>query len=121
MNAVPTVQVSAHDYDTGPAGEVDYALDSSPNISRIFTLDSSSGVLQVRSPLNREERAQYMFHVLAFDRGSPRKTSTATIIITVKDQNDEKPYFTRSVHVLLPWCFTSSETVRLIRDGGRVG
>ena len=104
VNAAAHVQVSAHDYDTGPDGEVDYALDSSPNISRIFTLDSSTGVLQVRSPLNREDRAQYMFHVLAFDRGTPRKTSSATVIISVQDQNDEKPYFTRSgTHV----CFLS--------------
>ncbi|XP_070196985.1 protocadherin-9-like isoform X2 [Littorina saxatilis] len=92
------IQVSAHDSDTGPGGEVDYALDSTtPNITRIFSLNSQTGVLQVRSALNREDRGRYVFHVLAYDRGTPKMTSSATVVITVLDQNDEKPYFTRSL------------------------
>lgn len=70
---------------------------TTPNITRIFSLNSQTGVLQVRSSLNREDRGRYVFHVLAYDRGTPKMTSSATVVITVLDQNDEKPYFTRYV------------------------
>ncbi|KAL8574391.1 hypothetical protein ACOMHN_062904 [Nucella lapillus] len=91
------LQVSAIDYDTGRAGMVEYFLDNAPNISRIFTLDPLTGLLRVRSPLNREDRSQHRFHVLACDLGMPRLTSSASIVISVQDQNDEKPYFTKSL------------------------
>ncbi|XP_076468205.1 protocadherin-7-like isoform X1 [Babylonia areolata] len=91
------LQVSAHDYDTGPAGMVEFYLDHTPNISRIFTMDPLTGVLRVRSPLNREDHGRYRFHVLASDLGMPRLTSSAAIVINVQDQNDEKPYFTKSL------------------------
>ena len=78
---------------------MEYALandaDDNTEVGRLFTVDSSTGWLEVRSPLDREARGQYRFHVLAFDQGSPSMTSSASVVITVQDENDEKPYFTR--------------------------
>ncbi|KAL8603171.1 hypothetical protein ACOMHN_032617 [Nucella lapillus] len=99
LDGADLLQVSAHDPDTGADGEVLYRLESSasPNITRVFSLDPVSGWLRVRSPLDRELHARYNLLVLAMDGGKPSLTSSARVVISVEDENDEKPYFTRSL------------------------
>lgn len=90
------LQVTAHDADTGTAGQVAYSLDNTPDVSELFAIDPEDGILSLKDlPLDREIRPQYMFHVLAFDLGEPRMTSSAAVVITVLDENDKRPYFTR--------------------------
>lgn len=88
-------QVSARDPDTDLGGEVEYFLEDNARINLLFFIDPSSGILQARSPVDREETGQFTFSVLARDKGTPQLTSTATIIITVEDENDERPRFVR--------------------------
>jgi protocadherin delta 1 len=87
-------QVAAHDADTGTAGQVMFALDNTPGISDLFNIDRNSGILSLRGvSLDREVRPQYMFHVLAHDLGEPRLTSSTAVVITVLDENDNRPKF----------------------------
>ncbi|XP_076446031.1 protocadherin-1-like [Babylonia areolata] len=96
LDEVDLVRVRAHDPDTGAGGEVEVRLDttSPPNVSRYFSLNPVTGWLRVRTPLDREDHPRFELRVLASDRGVPSLTSTARVVITVEDQNDEKPYFT---------------------------
>nr|KAG5705472.1 hypothetical protein BaRGS_004599 [Batillaria attramentaria] len=92
-----TPGVSAVDYDTGLGGHVEFYLEDTPDVNNRFSIDPDTGVIQVLTPLNREDKGQHTFLVWAHDKGVPRLSSSATVIITVQDQNDEKPYFTRSL------------------------
>ncbi|KAJ8350116.1 hypothetical protein SKAU_G00252460 [Synaphobranchus kaupii] len=84
-------KLHATDEDSGSRGEVIYLLGS--DAPRIFSLDRETGVLTVSTSLDREEKETYRFTVRALDRGSPRKETVATVIITVVDRNDNSPRF----------------------------
>ena len=43
--------------------------------------------------LNREQNPQVSFHVIAMDDGTPQRSSTATVTVTVLDVNDNSPEF----------------------------
>ncbi|XP_028836672.1 protocadherin-20 [Denticeps clupeoides] len=84
-------RLEATDLDSGDRGSVVYLLgaDAPP----IFHLDRLTGVLTVSTSLDREEKETYRFMVRAADRGSPRNEGIATVIITVRDCNDNSPRF----------------------------
>uniref|UniRef100_A0A8C1WBJ0 Cadherin domain-containing protein n=1 Tax=Cyprinus carpio TaxID=7962 RepID=A0A8C1WBJ0_CYPCA len=84
-------QLQATDADSESRGEVYYLLGT--DAPTIFDLDRSTGVLTVSTSLDREEKETYRFMVRAVDRGTPRKESIATVIITVQDRNDNSPRF----------------------------
>ncbi|KAG9331775.1 hypothetical protein JZ751_017224 [Albula glossodonta] len=84
-------KLHATDEDSGSRGEVIYLLGM--DAPSIFTLDRVTGVLTVATSLDREEKEKYRFTVRALDRGTPRKDTVATVIITVLDRNDNSPRF----------------------------
>ena len=93
---MPWFQVSAKDPDTEQGGQFSFLLDNTPNISRLFSLqrvNAETSRLMLHEPLDREYLSQYTFHVLARDHAEPSLTSSTSVIITVEDGNDEKPYF----------------------------
>ncbi|XDV51128.1 hypothetical protein PO909_020064 [Leuciscus waleckii] len=85
------VQLQATDADSESRGQVYYLLGA--DAPTIFGLDGSTGVLSVSTSLDREEKETYRFMVRAVDRGTPRRESIATVIITVRDRNDNSPRF----------------------------
>ncbi|XP_036395817.1 protocadherin-20 [Megalops cyprinoides] len=84
-------KLHATDRDSGHRGEVIYLLGT--DAPSIFALDRVTGVLTVSTSLDREEKEKYRFTVRAVDRGSPRKETVATVVITVLDKNDNSPRF----------------------------
>lgn len=50
------------------------------------------------APLNREEAAVHRFTVTATDSGSPALSQEALVVITVEDEDDNSPKFTRLFH-----------------------
>lgn len=84
-------QLQASDADSESRGQVYYQLGA--DAPTIFSIDSSTGVLTVSTSLDREEKETYRFMVRALDRGTPKKESIATVIITVQDRNDNSPRF----------------------------
>ena len=57
-----------------------------------FAIGESSGMLTVFAPLDREQQESVSLVVLAADRGTPPRTSTATIDIHLRDVNDNAPH-----------------------------
>ncbi|KAF5405534.1 Protocadherin Fat 1 [Paragonimus heterotremus] len=67
------------------------------NSSRLFRIDSRSGRIWTVIPLDCESKSQYTLLVVATDSGLPKpQSSSATVYITVEDENDNAPEFTSS-------------------------
>ena len=69
-----------------------YAI-ASGNVGAKFSIDASSGVISVQASLDRETLASYQLSVTATDTGTPPRTGSTTVNISVTDVNDNAPYF----------------------------
>lgn len=85
------VQVYARDADTELNGRVSYYLDL--ETSESFSINAKTGLITAKEQFDREERARYEFIVYATDAGNPPLSSTATISVTIGDENDNAPMF----------------------------
>lgn len=88
--------VEAHDWDSGNFGTVSYSIENKFN--GLFVIDSTTGIISVRGPLDRESKATYTFQVFARDGSPERLSSSALVIVTVNDENDEPPRFPKYVY-----------------------
>ena len=90
------IQLSAPDRDAGKNGDVAYSLLGA--VSE-FHIDSVTGIVRTRQSLDREKTANYSLTILASDGGHPAHTSTATLSITLLDENDNYPVFPQTVYI----------------------
>ncbi|XP_021205801.2 protein dachsous isoform X1 [Bombyx mori] len=93
----PVVQVSASDADEGENSEIRYSLLTTPQ-SDWFSIDERSGLVTTRSRVDCETNPMPRLTVVARDRGNPPLSSTATLLITVLDVNDNEPIFDQSFY-----------------------
>uniref|UniRef100_A0AAZ3QQR1 Cadherin domain-containing protein n=1 Tax=Oncorhynchus tshawytscha TaxID=74940 RepID=A0AAZ3QQR1_ONCTS len=61
------------------------------SVRRLLRLDEATGWLSVLHRIDREEVAQLRFTVTARDRGQPPRTDRATVVLVVRDENDNVP------------------------------
>ncbi|XP_018326726.1 cadherin-related tumor suppressor-like [Agrilus planipennis] len=87
--------LTAVDHDQGTNGSVTYSLQSSVQrrYKDTFALDSLTGQLTTKTRLDRERISKYEINVIAKDQGIPPQSSTATVLLTVLDVNDNSPEF----------------------------
>ncbi|CAH2253629.1 protocadherin Fat 4-like [Pelobates cultripes] len=83
--------ISATDVDVGDNSIVTYSLEN--DFNGIFYINSSTGDLMTKKALDREVATSYDVTVVAKDLGSPPRSSTKRIHITVEDVNDNPPIF----------------------------
>uniref|UniRef100_A0A2K5R701 Protocadherin-16 n=1 Tax=Cebus imitator TaxID=2715852 RepID=A0A2K5R701_CEBIM len=93
------LHVVARDPDLGEAARVSYRLASGGDGH--FRLHSSSGALSVVRPLDREQRAEHILTVVASDHGSPPRSATQVLTVSVADVNDEAPTFQQQEYSVL--------------------
>ncbi|XP_069731782.1 LOW QUALITY PROTEIN: cadherin EGF LAG seven-pass G-type receptor 2 [Phaenicophaeus curvirostris] len=94
--------VRATDGDAGPNANVLYRLLNAGGANEVFEIDSRSGVIRTRGPVDREAVEAFELLVEATDQGqepAPRST-TATVRITVEDDNDNAPQFSEKRYVV---------------------
>ncbi|XP_061184166.1 protocadherin Fat 1-like isoform X2 [Saccostrea echinata] len=84
------IQVIATDRDIGNNGEVVYSLAGDEDK---FCVDSKSGIISVKKPLDREAQSVYYLPVRASDLGKKPLSSTATVKVILLDDNDNIPKF----------------------------
>ncbi|XP_059845922.1 uncharacterized protein LOC132405255 [Hypanus sabinus] len=91
----------AYDSDVGTNSLQDYRLVE----NQYFALDieTRSGeeklpVLTLERALDREKEATHRLQLIAKDGGIPPRSSTAEILVTVQDANDNSPVFAQSVY-----------------------
>ncbi|KAK0064662.1 protocadherin Fat 4 [Biomphalaria pfeifferi] len=88
-------KIIAADIDEGKNAELVFSKIEDDDFSSTapFEVNPNGNVLSV-VPLDREQRAEYSMKVMVKDRGTPRLSSTATIVIIVDDDNDNAPEIT---------------------------
>ncbi|KAM5337721.1 protocadherin-7 isoform 1-T1 [Glossophaga mutica] len=88
----PILQLRATDLDVGVNGQIEYVFGAATeSVRRLLRLDETSGWLSVLHRIDREEVNQLRFTVMARDRGQPPKTDKATVVLIIKDENDNVP------------------------------
>ncbi|KAM6300614.1 cadherin-1-like [Aegotheles albertisi] len=65
----------------------------------IFTIERETGWLEVTKPLDREEKDKYVLFSHAVSANGQSVEDPMEIIITVTDQNDNRPVFTKQVFI----------------------
>ncbi|XP_024892827.1 cadherin-related tumor suppressor-like [Temnothorax curvispinosus] len=95
--------LTAVDNDQGTNGSVAYSFHSSVSrdYPKTFALDALTGQLTTMVALDRETIATYRILVIAKDQGTPVQSSTATVVLTLEDINDNSPIF-------YPWRYLMS-------------
>ncbi|XP_033743249.1 LOW QUALITY PROTEIN: protocadherin alpha-10-like [Pecten maximus] len=95
----PVTIVTAMDKDDGENGRVRYSL--SGNEDDFFSINEDSGVVSANVVFDRETHSKLEFQVVATDSNVITKFSTtATVMVTVRDINDNQPSFSQeSVHI----------------------
>ncbi|XP_029571673.1 protocadherin alpha-13-like [Salmo trutta] len=87
------VRINATDADHGSNGVVEYTLGR--NLKRrvhdIFQLDSITGEMKVKGPVDFEENEMYSLNVQASDKGQPPMTTDCRVIVKIQDVNDNRP------------------------------
>ncbi|XP_076150366.1 protocadherin-7 [Alosa pseudoharengus] len=88
----PVLQVRATDRDVGVNGQVEYVFGAATeSVRRLLRLDEATGWLSVLHRIDREEVVQLRFTVTARDRGQPPRTDRTTVVLNVRDENDNVP------------------------------
>ncbi|XP_034400133.1 protocadherin beta-16-like [Cyclopterus lumpus] len=86
----------AHDADIGKYSVQTYNLESNDNF--ILGVGSNSVELVLNKELDRETLQEINLVLTALDGGSPQKSGTVVIHVTVLDANDNVPVFSQSVY-----------------------
>ena len=92
------VRVQAFDVDDGANAKVRYSL-TGPDVAGMpIGVDENTGWLRTTRPIDREEKHLYRFQVVATDGGTPPRSASASVVITIQDQNDNDPVFDPKVY-----------------------
>ena len=86
-------RVEATDADAGRNGHVSYRLDGDAIVRSVLRIDSRTGIIRTRAPLDHETTSRLEFNVVAEDGGRPSRSSSVPVSVRVIDQDDERPQF----------------------------
>lgn len=78
-----------------------YMINRTTDRHRQFAINSE-GVVTIQRPLDRETSARHDLEILAIDDGIPPRTATASLIVIVKDVNDNAPEFAQNYRPIVP-------------------
>uniref|UniRef100_A0AAY5L7L9 Cadherin domain-containing protein n=1 Tax=Esox lucius TaxID=8010 RepID=A0AAY5L7L9_ESOLU len=100
----------AHDEDIGLNAVQSYTLERNNHfILAVHTNPGGGkyGELVLEKELDREQQEEVKLLLTAVDGGTPKKSGTVVIHVTVLDANDNKPVFSQNVYKLLKNAFSS--------------
>ena len=87
----------ARDPDAGNNGTVRYKLLNNPD--NLFNIEPISGEIRLKNTLDFEKRQKFELRIVGYDLGTPKsRSSTMTLVISLKDVNDNPPTFSKSVY-----------------------
>ncbi|GAB1601746.1 protocadherin Fat 1 isoform X5 [Argonauta hians] len=89
-------RLTATDRDAGVSKEVKFRLKDPKD--DFLNVDKKSGIISLAKPLDRETKDFYSVAVIAYDKGFPRMSSTATLNIHLLDVNDNPPEFEHTMY-----------------------
>ncbi|XP_047190581.1 protocadherin gamma-A4-like isoform X10 [Scophthalmus maximus] len=86
----------AHDADIGQNAVQRYNLQKNDNF--ILSVDNNKVELVLENKLDREKQKEMNLLLTALDGGSPQRSGTVVIHVTVLDANDNAPVFSQAVY-----------------------
>ncbi|KAK2725567.1 cadherin-related tumor suppressor-like [Artemia franciscana] len=100
QNGSVVAAVSVIDFDEGSNGETVVEIKTG-NELRHFRLEPTPSfhIVRVNGTLDREKLNKYNLTIAATDKGSPPRSTTAFLIISVNDVNDHEPVFEKSEYI----------------------
>ncbi|XP_013421944.1 cadherin EGF LAG seven-pass G-type receptor 2-like isoform X1 [Lingula anatina] len=90
-------QIQATDRDEGTNSQIQYSITGSN--TGAFSIDSNNGEIRLLQSLDYELVNTYRLSVRAQDSGFPRRSNSTSVLINVKDVNDNDPIFPGSSYV----------------------
>uniref|UniRef100_A0A3Q3WKM9 Cadherin EGF LAG seven-pass G-type receptor 1 n=1 Tax=Mola mola TaxID=94237 RepID=A0A3Q3WKM9_MOLML len=89
------ITLKATDMDDGEAGRLEYSMEAlfDSRSNDFFDIESQTGSITTIQPLDREVKDTHVFKVTVTDNGSPRRSATSYLTVTVSDTNDHCPVF----------------------------
>lgn len=88
------LRVTATDEDAGDNAKITYSIIASSDNMEKFYINSSTGIIQAKIPIDREVNDSFRFTVKAADNGASPEFDLATVTVNVEDLNDNPPVFT---------------------------
>ncbi|XP_074554309.1 cadherin EGF LAG seven-pass G-type receptor 1 isoform X2 [Halichoeres trimaculatus] len=89
------ITLKATDPDDGEAGRLEYGMEAlfDSRSNDFFDIDSQTGSITTVQSLDREVKDTHVFKVTVTDNGSPKRSATSYLTVTVSDTNDHSPVF----------------------------
>ncbi|MEQ2162972.1 hypothetical protein GOODEAATRI_025403, partial [Goodea atripinnis] len=89
--------LSAEDPDEAANGRVTYSISQQSPSSEpaVFELEASSGILKLAQPLNYSDVKVFILNVQASDGGTPSLVGNGSVVVKVKDFNNNPPKFSK--------------------------
>lgn len=98
-DAVVLAKIEATDEDSGKNQALRYRISSvDPSADGVLSVNIITGKVTANVAFDFEDRRHFAFVVTVSDQGDEPRTSTASLVLHVRDVNDEKPTFDRSVY-----------------------
>ena len=86
--------INATDADSGQNAVIDFSLSANCSTELPFSINKTTGCVDICSPLDFESTTNYSFTVIATDNGSPKLNDSDVITVNVINENDHAPVFT---------------------------
>lgn len=89
------ITLKATDPDDGEAGRLEYSMEAlfDSRSNDFFEIDSQTGSITTVQSLDREVKDTHVFKVTVTDNGTPKRSATSYLTVTVSDTNDHSPVF----------------------------
>uniref|UniRef100_A0A6Q2Z1H0 Cadherin EGF LAG seven-pass G-type receptor 1 n=1 Tax=Esox lucius TaxID=8010 RepID=A0A6Q2Z1H0_ESOLU len=89
------ITLKATDPDDGEAGRIEYGMEAlfDSRSNDFFLINPQTGAITTVQPLDREVKDTHVFKVMVTDNGSPQRSATSYLTVTVSDTNDHGPVF----------------------------
>ncbi|CAM4658808.1 unnamed protein product [Lepidochelys kempii] len=84
--------VTATDSDSGDNADLHYSITGTNNHGT-FSISPNTGSIFLAKKLDFETQSLYKLNITAKDQGRPPRSSTMSVVIHVRDFNDNPPYF----------------------------
>lgn len=85
------MQIEATDNDSGTNEMIEYSIIAIYPVSKGFVINSTSGAIESKIPLNIDEVSKYVITVMARDMGNPTLSSRVNLTVNVLDWNTHPP------------------------------
>jgi protocadherin-16/23 len=93
------IQLTAIDPEARDNALVKYSISNTPQTnSNWFQIDSRSGLITTKMRVDCETQSEPRLLVVATDSGDPPLSGTTTVIIRIRDVNDNQPIFDQSFY-----------------------